>query len=172
MVFPSKATTTISTSTKYLCKMDTKRSSRRAQAKTYWGLSTFNLPLQQWRRKIIEQNRYRRWNVGPSLWSRIQKADYGMETSWLASDEEINAQSSLGRVMLTRFLDSKGPTLEDYMEKGFTIQFKRGLRYSVLLAINLKLTILTKTTKRSVEECFVVAWRCTIAYGGSDGLNH
>lgn len=32
---------------------------------------------------------HRRWNVGSSLWTRIQKPDYGVETFWLANDEEI-----------------------------------------------------------------------------------
>lgn len=49
------------------------------------------------------------------------------------------------------FLTFEGPTLEDYMEKGFTIQFKRGLRYNVLLANNLNPTILTKR-RRAVSK--------------------
>jgi len=46
-----------------------------------------------------------------------------------------------GKVMLTLFWDSKGPILEDYLEKGRTIN---SARYSDLLANNLKPAVHTK----------------------------
>lgn len=61
----------------------------RAQAQMSWGLPLVTWSPQQWWQEIFEQNSHRRWNLGPSLWDRIQKTEYGVETSWLTSDEEI-----------------------------------------------------------------------------------
>ena len=55
--------------------------------------------------------------------------------------KKFKTQSSAGKVMLTLFLDSKGPILEDYLEKGRTINSER---YSDLLANNLKSAVCTK----------------------------
>ena len=55
--------------------------------------------------------------------------------------KKFKTQPSAGKVMLTVFLDSKGPILEDYLEKGRTIN---GTRYSDLLANNLKPAVRTK----------------------------
>jgi hypothetical protein len=44
-----------------------------------------------------------------------------VETPGIANEEEIQDQSSTGKVMLTVSWDSKGPILEDYLENGCTI---------------------------------------------------
>ena len=54
---------------------------------------------------------------------------------------KFKTQSFVGKVMLTVFWDSKRPILEDYLEKGCTIN---SARYSDLLANNLKPAIRTK----------------------------
>ena len=55
--------------------------------------------------------------------------------------KKFKTQPSTGKVMLTGFWDSKGPILEDYLEKGRTINSER---YSDLLANNLKSAVCTK----------------------------
>jgi hypothetical protein len=66
--------------------------------------------------------------------------------------KKIKTQSSAGNVMLTVFWDSKGPILEDYPEKGCTIN---NASYSDLLANNLKPAIRTKRRggKRCLNGC-------------------
>ena len=120
--------------------MGAKRAYRRAQAQTCWDLPTLTRLLQKWRRRIFEQNSHRRWNMGPSLWARIQKAKYGVETPRIASEEEIQDSTFCGKGERL-FWDSKGPILEDYLEKGRTIN---SARYSDMLANNLKPAVHTK----------------------------
>ena len=55
--------------------------------------------------------------------------------------KKFKTQPSTGKVMLTVFWDSKGPILEDYLEKGRMIN---SARYSDLLANNLKPAVRTK----------------------------
>ena len=55
--------------------------------------------------------------------------------------KKFKTQPSAGKVMLTDFRDSKGPILEDYLEKGRTTN---SARYSDLLANNLKPAVRTK----------------------------
>ena len=55
--------------------------------------------------------------------------------------KKFKTQPSAGKVMLTVFWNSKGPILEDYLEKGRTIN---SARYSDLLANNLKPAVRTK----------------------------
>ena len=55
--------------------------------------------------------------------------------------KKFKTQPSAGKVMLTVFRDSKGPILEDYLEKGRMIN---SARYSDLLANNLKPAVHTK----------------------------
>lgn len=56
---------------------------------------------------------------------RQNPTEYGVEASWLTSNEEIQLVFC-GKVMLTPFCDSEEPLLEDYMEKGcmIYIQYK------------------------------------------------
>ena len=55
--------------------------------------------------------------------------------------KKFKTQPSAGKVILTIFWDSKGSILEDYLEKGRTIN---SARYSDLLANNLKPAVRTK----------------------------
>jgi len=55
--------------------------------------------------------------------------------------KKFKTQPFVGKVMLTIFWDSKGPILEDYLEKGCTIN---SARYSDLLTNNLKPAVRTK----------------------------
>ena len=55
--------------------------------------------------------------------------------------KKFKTQPSAGKVILTIFWDSKGSILEDYLEKGRTIN---SARYSDLLANNLKPAFRTK----------------------------
>jgi hypothetical protein len=68
-----------------------------------------------------------------------------VETPGIANEEEIQFSSSAGKVMLTVFWDSERPILEDYREKGCTIN---SASYSDLLANNLKPAI--RTTRRGL----------------------
>jgi len=65
-----------------------------------------------------------------------------MEWKHLGSpaNKKFKTQPSTGKVMLMLFWDSKGPILEDYLEKGRTIN---SARYSDLLANNLKPAVCT-----------------------------
>ena len=65
-----------------------------------------------------------------------------METPGIASEEEIQDSTFRGKGNASAFFwDSKGPILEDYLEKGRTIN---SARYSDLLANNLKPAVRTK----------------------------
>jgi len=55
--------------------------------------------------------------------------------------KKFKTQPSAGNVMLTLFWDSEGPILEDYLEKGCTIN---SAKYSDMLANNLKPAVRTK----------------------------
>jgi len=55
--------------------------------------------------------------------------------------KKFKTQPSAGKVMLMLFWDSKGPILEDYLEKGRTIN---SARYSDMLTKNLKPAVRTK----------------------------
>jgi len=54
-----------------------------------------------------------------------------VETPGIASEEEIQDSTFRRKGDANRFWDSKGPILEDYLEKGSTIN---SARYSDLLA--------------------------------------
>jgi len=64
-----------------------------------------------------------------------------VETPGIASEEEIQDSTFRRKGDANRFWDSKGPILEDYLEKGSTIN---SARYSDLLANNLKPVVRTK----------------------------
>ena len=64
-----------------------------------------------------------------------------METPGIASEEEIQDSTFRGKGDANHFWASKGPILEDYLEKGRTIN---SARYSDFLANNLKPAFRTK----------------------------
>ena len=99
-------------------------------------------------------NRYN--NEGEAFLSRIVTGDeswvhhYSPETKRQSLEwkhpsspvkKKFKSQLSAGKVMLTIFWDSKGPILEDFLEKGSTIN---SARYCDLLANRLKPAIRTK----------------------------
>ena len=80
----------------------------------------------------------KRWSI-----TMIQnpKGKYGVETPGIASKEEIQHSNFRRKGDANLFWDSKGPILEDYLEKGNTIN---SAKYSDLLANNLKPAVRTK----------------------------
>jgi hypothetical protein len=54
-----------------------------------------------------EQEFLSRWNMGPSLWARIQKAEYAVETPMIANEEEIQDSIFCGKVDVNFFLGLK-----------------------------------------------------------------
>ena len=79
--------------------------------------------------------------MGPSLEpeSKMQSMEWKHPGS--PAKKKFKTQPSAGKVMLTLFWDSKGPVLEDNLEKGRTIN---SARYSDLLTNNLKPAVRTK----------------------------
>ena len=82
--------------------------------------------------------------MGPSLWARIQKAKYGVETPGIASEEEIQDPTFRGKGDANAFL------LEDYLQKGHMIN---SARYSDLLANNPKPAVCTKRQGYCRRKC-------------------
>jgi len=149
--------------------MGAKRAYRRAQAQTCWDLPTLTQSLQQWRRRIFEQNSHRRWNMGPSLWARIQKAKYGVETPGISSEEEIqdltfhekdDANPFLG---LKRVYTGRLPGKEAYNQQ-CKIQWFAGQQSEASSS--------HQTPRPIVEESVAVAWQCTPTHSQLDRSNH
>lgn len=88
---------------------------------------------------------------------RQNPTEYGVEASWLTSNEEIQLVFC-GKVMLTPFCDSEEPLLEDYMEKGCMIY----IQYKIQCFANHQ----TETSnspempKPNAKERFVVPSQC------------
>jgi len=84
--------------------------------------------------------------TGDETWVHHYEPESKMQSmEWKHPDspakKKFKTQPSAGKVMLTLFWDSKRPILEDYLEKGCTIN---SARYSDLLANNLKPAVRTK----------------------------
>jgi hypothetical protein len=56
--------------------------------------------------------------TGHQTWARIQRPEYGVGTPGIANEDEIQDSVFRGKGDANRFWDSKGPILEDYLEKG------------------------------------------------------
>ncbi|PNF29175.1 hypothetical protein B7P43_G11865 [Cryptotermes secundus] len=79
--------------------------------------------------------------TGDETWVHHYEPEYGAETPGIANEEEIQDSIFRGEGDANRFGGSKGPILEDYLEKWCTVN---SARYSDLLANNLKPAIRTK----------------------------
>ena len=118
--------------------MGAKRAYRRAQAQTCWDLPNLFDSYNNEDEEFLS-----RWD---EMWvhhyepeSKRQSMEWKHPGS--PAKKKFKTQPSAGKVMLTVFWDSKGPILEDYLEKGRTIN---SVRYSDLLANNLKPAVCTK----------------------------
>lgn len=107
--------------------MGVKKAYYRAQAQTYWGLLKFTWSLQQWRLRILEQNR-----KGDQIWVHHYEPE---SKNWVWKHPGSPNSIFSGKGDAKCFGDSKGPILEDYLKKGFMINC---VRYSTLQANNLK----------------------------------
>ena len=150
------------------CEMGAKRAYRRAQAKMCWDLPTLTRPLQKWRRRIFEQNSHRRWNVGLSLWARIQKAKYGVETPRIAS-EEIQDSTFRGKSDANAFLGLKRAYTGRLPGKGANDQ---QCKIQWLAGQQSETSSSHQTPRPIVEESVVVAWQCTPTHGQPHCWNH
>ena len=136
--------------------MGAKRAYCRAQVQTCWDPPMLTWPLQQWRRRIFEQNSYRRWNVGPSLWARIQKAKYGVETPRIASEEEIQDSTFRGKGDANTFLGVKRPYTGRLPGKGV---YNQQCKINKFAGQQSEASSSHQTPRPIVEESVVVAWQ-------------
>jgi len=121
--------------------MGAKRAYRRAQAQRVEicqrPFNCYNNKGEEFLSRIV---------TGDETWvHHYEPESKGQSMEWKHPDspakKKFKTQPSAGKVMLTHFWDSKGPILEDYLEKGRTIN---SARYSDLLANNLKPAVRTK----------------------------